>query len=105
MESSQVLIKPLYSEKTLNLAAKGRYTFVVALKATKYQIKKALKDMFAVDVTAVRTMVVKGEMKRVGKKRLLAKQSNYKKALVVLKKDQKLDLFEQSEPPKEEAKG
>ncbi|OGY28497.1 MAG: 50S ribosomal protein L23 [Candidatus Woykebacteria bacterium RIFCSPHIGHO2_12_FULL_43_10] len=103
MESSQVLVKPLFTEKTLSLSDKGRYTFVVALKANKYQIKKALKDMFNVDVKEVRTMIVKGALKRVGKKRLLTKQSNYKKAIVLLKKDQKLDLFDQ-EPPKEEGK-
>lgn len=98
---SNMILQPLYTEKSLKLAAKGYYTFRVPLEATKPQIKAALKTLFEVDAKSVKTMTTKGEHKRVGKTRTKVQKPSIKKAVVTLEKGQKIALFE---PEKEEKK-
>lgn len=86
--------RPLITEKTLSLAARGWYTFAVDAKARKEAIASAVKQLYKVDVTAVRTMVMHGKTKRVGRKSVSVKRPDWKKAFVQLKKGQKIDAFE-----------
>ena len=89
------MLKPVLTEKTLRLAREGKYTFWVNLRATKHQVKKAVEDMFGVQVTGVRTLIKPGETKRGlrnRKRRILSR----KKAIVTLSEKQKIDLFESS---------
>lgn len=90
---NQIIIKPIISEKSLNKAAFGWYTFAVDLKAVKETIGKAVEEAFKVKVLKVKTMVVKGKEKRSGKKRIIKQQPNWKKAMVKLEKGQTIDLF------------
>lgn len=101
METSQILIKPIISEKSLNQAASGWYTFAVKIEATKPEIKKAVQDAFGVKVLDVKTMIIKGKKKRVGRRLRQILSSSWKKATVLLPQDQKIDLFEvpTSAPP------
>ena len=94
MESLNVIISPLISEKSMNEAAKGRYTFKVASKATKGDIKKAVEDKFKVNVVKLSTVTVKGRQARTGARRIERTQSSFKKAMVTLKKDQKISIFD-----------
>lgn len=91
-----ILIKPIISEYSLNLASKGLYTFVVNLKANKYQIKEAIEKMFKVDVVAVKTAIVKGKRRKTRTKKGVTGEKilRYKKAIVKLKPEQKIDIFE-----------
>jgi large subunit ribosomal protein L23 len=89
-----VLIAPVITEKSMANAGKGKYTFKVVNEADKASIKKEIEKRFSVDVTAVTTVIVKGKMKRSGKKRMEKRTSNWKKAVVALKPGQKIDLFE-----------
>jgi len=89
-----ILKHPLLTEKTSNLQAKAnQYTFVVDLKANKTQIKKEVEALKSgIEVESVRTLVMRGKVKRVG--RSMGKRTNWKKALVRLKAGQTLELFE-----------
>src|SRR2546423_10697181 len=66
MEHSQVLIRPVVSEKSYVLAAANRYTFRVHEHAHKTQIRQAVEQLFDVHVIDVRTMSVKSKPKRRG---------------------------------------
>ena len=89
----KVIKRPVISEKSTALAeVAGRYAFEVSMQANKYQIKAAVQRLFNVEVRDVRTMVVHGKLKRVG--RFETKRSNWKKALVTLAEGQKIDFFQ-----------
>ncbi|MEK7565427.1 MAG: 50S ribosomal protein L23 [Patescibacteria group bacterium] len=91
---NQILIKPIITERSLNDAAAGKFTFAVDKTANKPQIAQAVITQFAVHVVSVRTSIVKGKTKRAGKKRLIVKTPDWKKATVALKTGEKIDLFE-----------
>ena len=94
MRISKIIIKPIVTEKTTFLtASENRYVFAVDVKASKGDIKKELKKLFDVDVVDIKTMIMPGKKKRVMKTRNFTKTSKWKKAIVKLKKDQKIDLF------------
>ncbi|NPV26994.1 MAG: 50S ribosomal protein L23 [Firmicutes bacterium] len=87
-----VLIKPVITEKATNLLAENKYTFFVDKNANKIEIKHAVEELFKVKVTDVRTMIVKGKLKRVG--RYQGKTPDRKKAIVTLKAGDKIPLFD-----------
>lgn len=89
-----IIIRPILTEKSLREASLGEYTFEVDKKANKNQITKAIEKMFSVHVTKISTMIVKGQMKRKGKKRLLIKTADIKKAKLKLKENEKITLFD-----------
>jgi len=89
-----IIISPIVTEKSMNDAAKGKFTFKVHKQAEKAQIKKIIESKFKVDVIGVATITVKGKMKKTGKKRMDEQTQGYKKAIVSLKAGQKIDLFE-----------
>ncbi|WP_339022672.1 50S ribosomal protein L23 [Spiroplasma endosymbiont of Crioceris asparagi] len=91
MHLSEVIKKPLLTEKTYALKANNEFVFVVAKKANKAQIKKAFETIFAVEVESVRTINVNAKAKRMGK--FEGKTSSYKKAFIKLKEGQKLDIL------------
>lgn len=90
----QIIIKPLVTEKSMADVSKGKYTFIVDKFATKPVIKQAVKDMFNVTVRSVATRIVKGKTKRIGARRQEVTEVSYKKATVLLKKGDKIALFE-----------
>jgi len=92
----EILIRPIISEKSLNQAGLGWYTFAVQTKARKPAIKKAVEKTFGVKVLKVKTMIIKGKTKRIGRRLKKIKTSSWKKAQVLLPKEQKIDLFEVS---------
>lgn len=100
MEITNVLKQAIISEKSLQAASEGFYTFKVDRRATKSQIKKAVEDQFNVEVVVVRTLRSKGKKRRVGRKRIEIKIPGLKKALVKLEKGQKIDIFEVQESQK-----
>ncbi len=94
METAKVILKPHITEKSLVDAAKGEYSFVVDLRATKGEIRKAVKERFSVDVVSVRTRTVKGRTRRVFRSREKTVLGPRKTATVRVGKEQKIDLFE-----------
>jgi large subunit ribosomal protein L23 len=93
-----VLISPLITEKMTNLTSdKGKYGFLVNPKANKIEIAKTIEKKFNVHVVSVRTINHPGKMKTQFRKagRYTGKTSKYKKALITLKQDEKIEIFEQ----------
>lgn len=86
-------LTPVLTEKGLEEAKKGKFTFWVDRRTTKHKIKKIVDEVFGVNVTRVRTMNYAGETKRtvMGRKRIIQPR---KKAIVTLKGKEKIDLFE-----------
>jgi large subunit ribosomal protein L23 len=89
-----ILKKPIISEKSMQLAKEGLYTFLVDKEAKKQAIKKAVEEKFAVKVVAVKTANYKIEEKKQRQRRGFFTVAGYKKAMVALAKDQKIALFE-----------
>lgn len=87
-----IIIKPVVTEKSMDLLADNKYTFIVDKKANKTEIKSAIEHIFKVDVEKVYTMNIKGKPKRMG--RFEGKRPDRKKAIVALKAGQKIRLFE-----------
>ncbi|OFZ82491.1 MAG: 50S ribosomal protein L23 [Bdellovibrionales bacterium RIFOXYD1_FULL_44_7] len=88
-----VIRRPIISEKSTALAEiANKYAFEVAFHANKQEIRDAVQSLFNVKVRNVKTMVVHGKVKRVG--RFETKRSNWKKALVTLTEGQKIEFFQ-----------
>lgn len=95
MELSQVLKKPLITEKSMMATSSGKFTFMVHPQATKRLVKDAVETFFKVNVRHVWLTVIAGKSRRVGRtRRNLITKPDRKKAIVKLAKDQKIDLFE-----------
>lgn len=92
MESRDILIRPVISEKSYDLIDKNKYTFEVDKRATKPQIRRAVEEVFDVTVMAVNTMKVHGKPKRQGYTR--GYTASRKKAVVTLKEGDKIEFFE-----------
>jgi large subunit ribosomal protein L23 len=92
MDATQVLIRPVVSEKTYVLATAGKYTFRVHPDAHKTQIKQAVEALFDVTVIGVATMSVKGKPKRRG--HTAGTRRSWKKAIVQLQEGQTIPIFQ-----------
>lgn len=93
MNYNNIIIRPIVSERSMEGVQDKKYTFEVALKANKVEIKKAVEAIFGVKVASVTTMRVLGKEKRVGVH--VGKRPDWKKATVKLTADSKtIELFE-----------
>ncbi len=88
------ILGPIISEKSMSEASKGRFTFRVLRSATKAEIKKEVEKRFKVNVVKTFTVNIKGRSLRAGVRREEVSLAPFKKAIVVLKKDQKITLFD-----------
>lgn len=92
MDLSQVLIKPVISEKSYVLSAAGKYTFRVHPDAHRTHIRQAVEQAFDVHVVAVRTLNVKPKPKRRGVTK--GQTRAWKKAVVKVRPGESLPLFQ-----------
>lgn len=92
MDIHRVLVKPTITEKSTILQESGKYTFEVALRANKVQIKEAVERNFGVDVQDVNISKLRGKRKRYGPRHV--KQPDTKKAVVTLKAGDRINLIE-----------
>ena len=90
MDASQIIIRPIVSEKTYVLAEAGKYTFRVHDKAHKTQIRQAIEQLFDVKVTAVNTLLRKGKAKAF--RGVRGRQQDMKKAIVTLADGYRIDV-------------
>lgn len=96
MKLADILIRPVLSEKSNRMQEKsGIYTFRVARKANKLEIKKAVETFYSVNVADVRTVVVPSKSKsRMTKAGVISgRKPGYKKALVTLAEGETIDLY------------
>jgi large subunit ribosomal protein L23 len=91
MDPSQVIVRPVVSEKTYALAEAGKYTFRVHEKAHKTQIRQAIEQLFEVKVVEVRTASVKSKPKRRGY--TSGRTREWKKAIVQVEAGQTIPIF------------
>ena len=93
-EPRDIVRRALITEKgTVLRERRNQYTFEVAKDANRIEIKLAVERIFSVKVDEVRTMQMRGKVKRQG--RYSGRRSDWKKAIVTLMPDQKIELFEQ----------
>jgi large subunit ribosomal protein L23 len=92
MEHSQVLIRPVVSEKSYVLSAAGKYTLRVHPDAHKTEIRQAVEALFDVHVVAVRTASVKSKPKRRGN--TTGRTRSWKKAVITLRDGETIPIFQ-----------
>ena len=93
MELKDVLVRPLVTEKSTSFLGSDRaYAFEVGVDANKIQIKCAVEQFYGVEVDEVRTIQMRGKVKRFG--RHYGKRKNWKKAYVTLAEGHEIPLFE-----------
>ena len=86
-----IIIKPVITEASMDVLADKRYTFKVAIDATKPEIAAAVEELFNVEVASVNTMIMKKKPKRMGYH--YGYTSEWKKAIVTLTADSKTIEF------------
>jgi large subunit ribosomal protein L23 len=95
LNAYEVILRPLVTEKSTALSGANKYIFEVDPRANKPQIKAAVEKAFDVTVTSVNVMVMKG--KPSGSRNMRRKvtwKSDWKKAIVTLIAEDKIELFE-----------
>jgi large subunit ribosomal protein L23 len=94
MDKQNVIISPIVTEKAMKASEGGKYSFIVASNASKTDIKIALKSIYKVNALDVQTTMIKGRKIRTGMRRIEVAKPVFKKAVVKLKKDQKITAFD-----------
>ena len=93
--TKKMIIKPLISERSLDAIDKyNKYSFIVDKNINKIELTNYIEKVYTVKVLGIRTINVSGKIVRFGKKRIEGRRSDLKKAIVTLKKGDKIDLFE-----------
>ena len=92
MEIHRVLVKPTITEKSTLLQESGKYTFEVAPKANKVEVKEAVEKNFDVTVLDVNITKLHGTTKRYGPRSV--KRPDTKKAVVTVKTGDRINLIE-----------
>ncbi len=95
MQSHNIIIKPVISEKSLKDASFGKYTFLVNKKANKTEIKKAVEEVFEVKVIKIMTNITKGSKTRNTKIGRKVTEFSDKKARVMLVAGQSITIFDE----------
>lgn len=91
-----IIKKPIITEKMTAISEKlNRYAFIVDVRANKLQIKKAVEELYGVQVAAVNTMRYDGKVKSRYTKSgvVVGRRDAYKKAIVTLAKGETIDFF------------
>ncbi len=93
MNAHQVIRRPLVTEKSnIGREEDNLATFAVDPRANKHEIRRAIEELFDVEVLAVRTMRQPRKTKRIG--RHIGRRPEWKKAIVQLAEGQSIEFFE-----------
>ena len=87
-----IIVKPIVSERSMELMGENKYTFIVDKSANKVEIAHAIEKIFKVTVVKVNTLMVRGKNRRMG--RFVGKTPEKKKAIVTLKDGDKIEIIE-----------
>jgi large subunit ribosomal protein L23 len=85
--------KPLVTEKAIAAQAQGKYSFIVDKKATRSQVAAEFFKIFNIKPLSVNMSITKGKAKSNWKTRTPIFKSDLKKAVITVKKDQKIDIL------------
>lgn len=99
MKALYTIIKPIVTEKAMKLSEKMTYSFYVNRKATKIDVKMALKELYGQEVSSVK-MTVSPSKTRGFRNTVVTKRARMKKAIVTLKGKKKIDLTKITKEPK-----
>jgi large subunit ribosomal protein L23 len=99
MKATQTIISPIITEKATVLAEKMTYLFYVNPKATKIDVKNAIKELYGQDVLKVRSIISPPKTKQV-KRSIVNKRPELKKVMIILKGKKKLDVTKISKEAK-----
>lgn len=91
LAASVILRRPLFTEKTDRMQAMGKYAFIVSGGANKTEVAHAVRDIYGVTPTAVHMSVIKGKEVRFA--RGTGRRKDQKKAIVTLKKGEKITVM------------
>jgi large subunit ribosomal protein L23 len=91
VEISKILKTPHITEKATLQAKENQYIFKVWPRANKTEIKKAIKELYGVDVVSVRIIRVPAKRRRLG--RIRGRKKGYKKAIVKIKEGQTIEVL------------
>ena len=92
--ASEIILKPVITERTYQMYVLGRYTFRVAKDASKTEIKKALEEQYeaqGIKVRDVNTMTMRGKTRRYQRRGTVGHTPAWKKAIVTLGEGQKIE--------------
>jgi large subunit ribosomal protein L23 len=96
LTAHEVIVRPIISEKSMDVSGRGKYTFEVHRDASRIQVRSAVEDLFKVQVTRVNVLTTKAKRKRRGTKRgrITGWTTPWRKAIVTLAAGQKIEFFE-----------
>lgn len=92
MYVDQVIIRPIVTEKSTLQQKGGKYSFAVNKKATKIDVKKAIKQLYGVDVLKVNIISTPGKERLAGRGRIITKRKEQKKVMIIIESKQSLDI-------------
>ena len=90
-DAYRILKEPHITEKATDLGKKDKYVFKVYSGANKIEIKKAIEDLYGVDVLRVNIIQIHPKTRRLGRTR--GQRKGYKKAIIKIRKGQKIELL------------
>lgn len=88
----RVLVKPLITEKVTELGEFNKYGFEVSVNTNKTEVAKAIKEVYGVTPISVNIMNMRGKRVRFG--RTMGKKKDWKKAIITLKKGEKIEVYQ-----------
>ena len=96
LEATQIVLRPVISEKSMDQSTVNKYTFAVADEANKMQIKDAVEELFKVTVLSVNVLTMKRKEKSRNRRRgrQVGYTSPWKKAVVTVKAGDSIEFFE-----------
>jgi large subunit ribosomal protein L23 len=93
LSPQNIILKPIITEKTLAHQEVGQYSFWVNRYSNKNQIAEAFKMVFSIEPIRVNTYIIKGKLKTDWRKKKAINKPDRKKAVILIKKDQKIELL------------
>lgn len=92
MQTHQIIIAPVTTEKSTKENAEGKYTFNIHKNATKIDVKRATKELFGLDIESVRIISVVEKSRLVKNRNKLIKRKAHKKAVITTVGRKKIDI-------------
>ena len=93
MNRFEIIKRPLDTEKLDRMRDReNKFAFEIDMKANKTEVKQAIEQLFKVKVVDVKTAIVRGKFRRIGRSE--GQRPNWKKAIVTLKEGDAIQLFE-----------
>lgn len=94
MRIYDIIVRPLETEKAYLMREQDKYVFVVHMKANKLQVKRAVEEIYGVNVDQVRTMIMPGKVSRMRGRRRSTRRAPWKKAVVTLASGERIEALE-----------